>query len=578
MADTDRHTLYALPETMEKDIRDINQGKTHGQLNRLAADLSRLGQAFQTDKTLAAHVKMITALVAHLKSSRSGGHPEAVPTLTAVFRNLKVLVQAEGGTPDIRRTCLSQSLKRFNALKDTLAPKPSRPGESGTQGRRSGVDISEIENLKAILFSIDWEISDASLGQLNKELTSLKNSLRNDTLCCTLLQMIQVIGRYIGTKRAGAHKEAIPFCHTLYNSLEDVLQTPDMTSGQRKRILSGAMAQFDGLKAKIASTRNGPDYPVQPADRFQAVAAVQAQPDIPTESKGPVSPIDDLISTKSGTQSPVDDLVDQIHLLHVFDESKPGPVQDAAADASPSPDIREIIPNRRNVSPIQEIEARLDDFFDEDQLLSELSFADTGEKVVPYEPVPAALKQDPPPSPETGADKDESITPYAYDEIEFVEQPRAVDLTIANRIKNHLTAREPGRALETLEGIMPLWEPDQERKAILAMLTAICRYLDQGAEALWDEALEESVQLCACLENWNHEEFPLARAVLRYTALQERIVLSLSRPCDAKTEPDQPPLDSPPLDQAPLDQAPPEPVRTAGFLSRLRSFFGSGNG
>ena len=132
-------------------------------------------------------------------------------------------------------------------------PAPVRKSADSSASGGVGDDNSPIKDLKALVFGIDWEITDESMIAFLKETKLLQKKYANDKILLMFLKLHESIGKYIKSKKAKAHPDAIKFVTSVFKSFEKVLITPGMTELQKKRLLSGEVKKFKEFKERILS-------------------------------------------------------------------------------------------------------------------------------------------------------------------------------------------------------------------------------------------------------------------------------------------------------------------------------------
>ncbi|SLM27974.1 hypothetical protein MTBBW1_1210014 [Desulfamplus magnetovallimortis] len=353
---SNRKSSASLSE-LKRLILTLNNGITESTLNQINAKTDQLSLQFTNDKVLSTFTKMVKALVSYILSKRDELHSEALPLLNSVINNMEMLSSTKGASlsNEQKQNLLSKEIANFNRFKQMV----QQPGRAASQPS-STADDSPIANLKSIILSLDWEISEEIIQNLDKEVNHLKRHWQNSKIHLSFLQMFQSIGRYVHNRGANTHPDAISLLNSLYKNFEQVVLQPNLSQQKQQDILSREIQKFNQLKQIISSP---------PARK-------------PTPQG--MNPMDDLIGTKVSNLSPVDDLIEEIHMLQ--DDGNrthsPGGVNPAATSSTPdNPNIREVIPDRGKNQPIPEIQSRLDAFFDEDE---PMDFADSGDEVVPY--------------------------------------------------------------------------------------------------------------------------------------------------------------------------------------------------
>ena len=116
----------------------------------------------------------------------------------------------------------------------------------------AGGEESPIARLKAIILSIDWEINDDILQQLDDELVDLSDIWATDKIKLVFIQGLRKIGKYIYREKANAHPNAIQLLITFYHNLEKIVSAADvMSEDEKKEILLENVKKFDQLKSQI---------------------------------------------------------------------------------------------------------------------------------------------------------------------------------------------------------------------------------------------------------------------------------------------------------------------------------------
>jgi pilus assembly protein FimV len=109
-----------------------------------------------------------------------------------------------------------------------------------------------IAKLKTIILSIDWEITDDILNQLNNELQDLKDVWAGDKINLIYIQAMEKIGRYIYNEKANSHPNAIKLLLTFYYDLEKIVSSATMSEEKKKQLLLQDVKKFDQFKIQIA--------------------------------------------------------------------------------------------------------------------------------------------------------------------------------------------------------------------------------------------------------------------------------------------------------------------------------------
>jgi hypothetical protein len=166
------------------------------------------------------------------------------------------------------------------------------PKSSGKKSAKSSSDNlgeeldanSPIRNLKALVFSIDWEITDETMVDFLKETKKLQQKYKDDQILSLFLKLHESIGKYIKAKKARAHPDAIQFVASVYKSFEKVLLSPKMPPDQKKQLLSAEVNKFKDFKQRVL-LRGGADEPAADAKEAAKVAPPAGAAQLPLESR-----------------------------------------------------------------------------------------------------------------------------------------------------------------------------------------------------------------------------------------------------------------------------------------------------
>jgi len=113
------------------------------------------------------------------------------------------------------------------------------------------VEESPLKELKSIVLSIDWEITDEIMTKFLRQVNALKNAYANDKIIVMFLQLLGSVGKYIKAKKANTDPDIVKLLNTAYAGLEKVILTIDISEAQRKKILLIELSKFKKLKERL---------------------------------------------------------------------------------------------------------------------------------------------------------------------------------------------------------------------------------------------------------------------------------------------------------------------------------------
>ncbi len=128
-----------------------------------------------------------------------------------------------------------------------------------------------LAELKNLILSIDWEITDDVLEKLLQQIGDLKLTYKHDKIVLTFLQILRSLGDYIKTNRAKSHPKAFKILNSVFSNLDKVVLSKDMGETVKKKILRAEMNRYKELRAQISQSKTGgqrkPKAKLTPTDR-----------------------------------------------------------------------------------------------------------------------------------------------------------------------------------------------------------------------------------------------------------------------------------------------------------------------
>jgi hypothetical protein len=113
--------------------------------------------------------------------------------------------------------------------------------------------LSELKNL---VLSIDWEITDDVLENFIGQVKQLKSNYKDDRINLTFLQILGSLGEYIKTHRGKAHPKTFKILNSVFAKFDEVVISEDLPEQDKKRILRGEMNKYKELRSQISSKKS----------------------------------------------------------------------------------------------------------------------------------------------------------------------------------------------------------------------------------------------------------------------------------------------------------------------------------
>lgn len=161
-------------------------------------------------------------------------------------------------------------------------------------------DEYPLAELKNLVLSIDWEITDEVLINFLSQIKKLKTTYKDDKISLTFLQILGSLGEYIKTNRGKAHPKTFKILNSVFSRFDDVVLSKDMQESEKKRVLRTEMAKYKELRTQISREKVDkiPKKAAKPAKKIKSKVreqqlSVEATP-APTTEKPAIVPKEEL--------------------------------------------------------------------------------------------------------------------------------------------------------------------------------------------------------------------------------------------------------------------------------------------
>ena len=116
-------------------------------------------------------------------------------------------------------------------------------------------DDYPLAELKNLILSIDWEITEEALAGLLSEIDNLKNTYKSEKIILMFLQLLASLGQYIKTNRGNAHPKTFKILNSVFSRLEEVILTEDISEADKKNLLRAEMQKYKQLRSKVSKKK-----------------------------------------------------------------------------------------------------------------------------------------------------------------------------------------------------------------------------------------------------------------------------------------------------------------------------------
>ena len=392
-------------DQIQQRIEHMTNGVETADVKVLADSLNSLETDCAGKQETLSVIKMMQSLTKYLDARKDKAHPETLPALGTLADNLKSLLISS--SVEGQAQILSRSRQTFKFVKSAI--------ESGKL-----ILDSEMEELKAVILSVDWEISNITMAGFDRVLIRLEKRLKSDKMHYTFLRIMHEIGAHIAQHQANAHQDSVSLLRRVFHQYELLVGHPSMAPDKKKELVQENIQAYKAFKRKIDAGLSldpsaadhtasevrtiqhpGQGQPAAPdniEDRHEddgfapalshineessdqedslffvlddpmtdPASTLGARKGTPSTGKDSLPPrrdvMGDLFSMK---ESPADELLDAIHLssIHGPDQENAATMPGVMGAAEKKAGVQQVRPQRMANTPIPEIESRLDAFF-----------------------------------------------------------------------------------------------------------------------------------------------------------------------------------------------------------------------
>lgn len=141
---------------------------------------------------------------------------------------------------------------------DALFPDDAPSGPEGANSAGSTDAADPIEELRNLVMSIEWEITDEVMTRFVEQIDALKLRYGKDRILVMFLQLLGSLGLYVRTYKAQAHPNAFKLIHSVYKGFDKVMNTDGLSASDKKKLLYVELNKYKDLKDQIDQTKTAP--------------------------------------------------------------------------------------------------------------------------------------------------------------------------------------------------------------------------------------------------------------------------------------------------------------------------------
>ncbi len=254
-------------------ILSIDWEITDAILRELNEELHELRDIWYNEKINLVYIQALDKLSKYIYQERADANPTSIKLLLTFYTNLEKIVLENDLTEEAKTKILMEDVKRYERFKAQIGVSKkneqdpttetnlaeqaeSLPSDDISESDHSSMLLGDSEdillNLKAIVYGIDWEITDKELTKLEHEVEILKNKFSTDKISIHFLQGIGSLGNYISIKKSDSNADAFQLLHSFFAGLERIVKE-DLSYEEQKHILLEKVEHFNAFKKNIST-------------------------------------------------------------------------------------------------------------------------------------------------------------------------------------------------------------------------------------------------------------------------------------------------------------------------------------
>ncbi len=121
---------------------------------------------------------------------------------------------------------------------------------------QSGEAGDPLDELKSLVMSIEWEITDDLMGRFVSQVESLKKRYKDDRILVMFLQLLGSLGLYVKSNKGNAHPSAFSLLNSVYASFANAALPGKISSSEKKKLLYVELNRYKELKEQIGLSRD----------------------------------------------------------------------------------------------------------------------------------------------------------------------------------------------------------------------------------------------------------------------------------------------------------------------------------
>ena len=109
--------------------------------------------------------------------------------------------------------------------------------------------------LKSLVLSLDWEITDEVITDFMMHTENLIEFYKNDKVILIFLHILRALGKYIDANRSRAHPDCFKILNSVFFALDDVILAKDMPQSGKEKLLKVEIDKYKRLRQLVSNRK-----------------------------------------------------------------------------------------------------------------------------------------------------------------------------------------------------------------------------------------------------------------------------------------------------------------------------------
>ncbi len=147
--------------------------------------------------------------------------------------------------PEVEEVADDKGSPDFEDVRSEIDDAPILEEDNGD------VEDSPLGELKSVVLSIDWEISDKIMSRFLEQVNLLKGEFKDDRIIQMFLQLLTSVGKYIKAKKEDSDPDVVKLLNSAYAGLEKVVLAKEISEDDKKKLIVSEINKFKKIREKL---------------------------------------------------------------------------------------------------------------------------------------------------------------------------------------------------------------------------------------------------------------------------------------------------------------------------------------